>query len=273
MATPCCPTEVKPAVNNYKGFGKDEKIDGLYDMYVSTTAEESSAPTKAIILVYDIFGLTPNAKQLVDQLAVGCGKDYVVCVPDFMRGQAWDPSNVPPTADGKFPEGVEPGDGVDVLFGWIMTHPNCKQDRNEEIEKIRGHLLKSYPSLSKFGMVGQCWGAKVALIAAKKPGLVDAVASCHGSFISKEDVEASTVPICMLNSKEEPETYKTEIKPVLDSNAFAAKNFFKDFPNMHHGWMATRGVGANTDFSNEEILKAYMEGLGDLTTFFTGAMA
>lgn len=278
MATECCPTEVRPAINNYEGFGKMVTIKDLFDMYIVTTTSDdanasSSPPTKAILLAYDIFGLTSNTKQLADHLATKCGKDYVVCVPDFMRGQAWPLSNIPPTKAGKFPKGVEAADGVDVLVNWIKTHPTCEKDRTDEIRQVKQYLTSRYKGLSKIGMVGMCWGAKVTFLAGSRTeGLLDCVASCHGSFLTTEDAEALMVPTCMLNSKDEPESYRTELQPILESKPFASQNVFREFPTMHHGWMGTRGVGADTDFTVEEIRAKYMEGMETLAGFFTGVM-
>ena len=122
-------------------------------------------------------------------------------------------------------------------------------------------------------MVGMCWGAKVAFLAAKQAGLVQAIASCHGSLLEKADAEAVDIPICMLDSKEEPESYQKEIKPVMESKSFAEKNVYKVFPTMHHGWMGTRGVSSVTDFEKDEVQLRWNEGMVDLVNFFTSTLA
>mmetsp|Transcript_8139 Transcript_8139/g.12885 ORF Transcript_8139/g.12885 Transcript_8139/m.12885 type:complete len:104 (+) Transcript_8139:46-357(+) len=102
MASKCCPTHVKPAINNYQGVGHKETIDDLFDLYVTTGSQNPTAgtskPKHAIFVIYDIFGWTPNAEQLADRLAFHTG--YLVCIPDVMRGQAWPPDNMPPTKSG-----------------------------------------------------------------------------------------------------------------------------------------------------------------------------
>lgn len=266
----CCPTNVKPAINNYKGTGEKVTLENVFDMYVTGTAT-TKKKTYAVVLVYDIFGWTSNSEQLADRLKESMnGDDCVVCMPDFMRGRGWDPTNIPPTKDGKFPEGVEPEDGINPLFNWIMTHPTCNFDRNDEIQKVKEYLVNTY-QVEKIGMVGICWGGKVTFLAAKEQGLVDAIATCHGSLLEKADAEAVTVPVCMLDSKEEPETYKTELRPVLQEKSNLS--LFKDFPTMHHGWMGTRGVGSDTDFGDDEVRKQYAQGVMDLVNFFTKVFA
>ena len=265
MASSCCPTDVKPAINNYKGVGKSVTIDGGLELYM---AGENTESGKAIIVTTDVFGVTPNAQQFADALASATG--YVVCMPTFII-DPWDPNNIPPSKGGKFPAGVEPADGVDVLVTWITTMPDCRTDRADQIQTVKAYLTKEY-SITKFGAVGMCWGAKVCFDAAGK-GLVDTVAACHGSFLTKEDAEQCNVPMCLLNSKDEPESYAQEIKPVMESKPFRDKNVFKDYPNIHHGWMGTRGIGADTDFSHQDQVEMFAQGISDLTNFFANALA
>ena len=265
MATPCCPTDVKPVGNNYKGTGKAVSIPGHFDMYVAGVSEGIGACDFAVINVYDIFGCSGHTEQFADRLAEAAG--CIVCVPDLI-GDAWSPENVPPSKQGKFPAGVEPEDGVDVLVHWILNHHNTRADRSEAFQAIKDYLAKEY-SIQKVGAVGMCWGAKVCWNAANK-GLVDAVAGCHASFLEVADVENLSIPQCLLNSKDEPESYKTDLKPILDKSD---KNFFKHFPTMHHGWMGTRGIGDTTDFSREEVANKFKEALADLTAFFKKSLA
>jgi dienelactone hydrolase len=111
------------------------------------------------------------------------------------------------------------------------------------------------------GAVGMCWGAKVLFTAAKTGGLIDAVAACHLSFLTKQYDKEVQAPICVLNSNEEAETYATEIKPVVEAKP---KSVHRDFPNMHHGWMGSRGLSAMTDFNKPEQTRRYQKGVTDL---------
>jgi len=269
MATKCCPTDVKPAINNYEGIGKKVKIEGHFDMYVVGSSASSKI---GIIAVTDLFGVTSNAIQFADCLSAslnGC----VVCVPDMLI-EPWDPTNVPPTKEGKFPPGVEPADGVEPLINWLMNHYNTRRDRSESLAIVKDYLLKEY-SCEKFGGIGLCWGSKVVWTSHLKsnPALFHALASCHGSFMEKSDCERVSVPQCFLNSKDEPPQYASEIKPILESNSAKELNVFKDYPTMHHGWMGTRGIGANTDFTDSEIEQKFREGISDLSNFFSKALA
>jgi len=267
MASPCCPTDVKPAINNYKAVGKTVAIDDGLEVYVTGEFVGNTETGTGIIVATDVFGATPNACQFSDALAQASG--YVVCMPSFIK-DPWDANNVPPNKEGKFPAGVGPDDGMDVFLNWILNSQDLRIDRADQIQVVKAYLTKEY-GVAKFGAVGMCWGAKVVFSAADK-GLVDAVAACHGSFLTKEDAEKCDVPMCLLNSKDEPESYTQKIKPVMESKSFKDKNVFKDYPNAHHGWMGTRGIGADTDFSQQDQVEMFAQGISDLTNFFMNAM-
>lgn len=38
-------------------------------------------------------------------------------------------------------------------------------------------------------------------------------------------------------------------------------------------WMGTRGIGADTDFSQQDQAEGFAQGISDLTNFFSNAMA
>lgn len=268
MSNACCPTDVKPVVNDYKGTGRTVTIqDGAsetLDVYVAGPA----ASKVAILNVYDIFGTSGHTQQFADRLSEALG-GCIVCVPDLIP-DPWPASNVPPSKEGKFPSGVDPADGTDVLVSWILNHPSCRLDRLESLLAVKNYLVATH-GVEKLGIVGMCWGAKVAFTCInKRSDLADAVAACHGSFLTASDVQEVSVPICLLNSKDEPESYTTEIEPIL--KAKSSNNVFKTFPNMHHGWMGTRGTGAVTDFESDSIVQGFQEGISDLAAFFAGAL-
>jgi dienelactone hydrolase len=267
MSTACCPTDVKPVVNNYQGAGKKVTIqdgsNGPMEMYIVGPSESKVA----IINIYDIFGASGHTEQFADHLSSAMG-ECIICVPNMIP-DPWPAENVPPSKDGKFPAGVEPADGIEVLVNWILHHPSCRLDRLETLAAVKGYLISTH-GVEKVGLVGMCWGAKVAFSCLnKKADLADAIAACHGSFLNVSDVELLSVPICLLNSKDEPESYAKEIEPIL--KAKSSTNVFKTFPEMHHGWMGTRGTGAVTDFVSQEIVQGFLEGIADLANFFAEA--
>lgn len=260
----CCPTEALPLVNNYQGIGTMVTIDGV-ETYVTGQTNSGTA----IFVGYDIFGMSSNTKQFCDRMAKAC--DAVVAMPDLLDNDPWPVSNLPVTKEGAFPSGVEPEDGGQAIGKWVRTHHNCRLDRLETLQAVKDYLVREY-DVSKVAAIGMCWGAKVIFVAAAKtPGLFDAIACVHGSFLDRDELLSIGVPICLLNSKDEPAHYTTDFKPLLEEHN--PLNFVKLFPTMHHGWLGTRGTGSDNDFSNKEHVNGFNEGVQDLTKFFEKALA
>jgi dienelactone hydrolase len=244
---------------------------GGVESYVTGHKCPRALKSKLTIFVgYDIFGMSPNTKQFCDRLSKSVGA--VVVMPDLLDNDPWPVSNLPVTRDGKFPKGVEPQDGGQAISQWVRTHRNCRLDRLDDIAAAKTHAEKEYGA-TKFAAVGMCWGAKVIFVAAlKQPGLFDAIACVHGSFLEASELDALEVPVCLLNSKDEPSHYTSEFKPLLEPKHPA--NLVKLYPKMHHGWLGTRGTGSDNDFEgNKELVQGFNDGIDDLTEFYRKALA
>jgi dienelactone hydrolase len=206
-------------------------------------------------------------EQLVDQLSLS--SSCVVVAPNYIP-DPWPASNIPVLATGAFPAGVTPADGVNTCYQWIGT---LSQNETPLVQSIQQYLQSKFPKLTHTGLVGMCFGAKVVFNAANdaqraSDGSLSAVAGCHAAFLSAADVSTLTIPMCLLNSKDDQ---YDALQPFLS----APPHFFKNFPTMHHGWMGSRGTGddADTNFENEHVAEKYREGLQDLSNFFTKAFA
>jgi len=275
----CCPTNVKPARGDYVGRGRivtlpegsNHSFDG--QMYLTDPTNSGSTATMAIIQVYDVFGMSPNADCFADHLANGL--QCPVVIPDFFRGDPWPIDNLPPVKEGKFPKGVEPEDGYGALMKWMASNPHCRGERPDEIQAIKSFLQTEFPSVTKIGIVGLCWGAKVAYesAAADDRSLIAAVAGVHPAPLTKEVIEKIQVPMCLLNSKDEGEVFTTDIQPTMAAKPFAEKNLFKVFPTMWHGWMGTRRMPDLSEDVLQDQQVQYAQGMADLVGFFCKALA
>ena len=98
-----------------------------------------------------------------------------------------------------------------------------------EIENISGQQF------SKIFAVGFCWGAKVVYLSSQESTRFSAVAGCHPSFIEPLDAKKITIPICILNSKDED----AEVASQFESNLTVEKHV-ETFSDQIHGWMAGR---------------------------------
>jgi len=84
----CCSN---PAIeSDYEAKGTDIQLDN--DLTVYETGDLTS--NRVLISVYDIFGFTPQAKQVVDKIG---GTGFRVALPGFFRdGSPWNHTNFPP---------------------------------------------------------------------------------------------------------------------------------------------------------------------------------
>jgi dienelactone hydrolase len=206
----CCPTVVKPVASSYKPLGTTAYIAGT-----------PGASAKGVILVPDIFGFHPNAYHLADVLAAN---GYVAILPDlFPNNTSWPTTNWPPN--------FESAEWKDFHVRITTMGPYV-----EELKKC-SDLLKGFGCTS-VGVVGLCWGAKPAL-AAFKDGTGVSCCCPHPSFLCVEDVIPAKGPIAFLMSKDEAP--HLDVKTSLEGNAFASKNVFVRFDDLHHGFLGARG--------------------------------
>ncbi len=90
-----------------------------------------------------------------------------------------------------------------------------------------------------------------------------AVAACHPSFLTIEDIQSLKVPVCLLPSKDESPEHEEMGRILMKEKDNASQNVYKRFEDMHHGWVAARG-----DFSNEKNAERATEAITILQAFF-----
>jgi len=215
----CCPT-TKPVVPaSYEGSGKLIKLQAAGEEFNLYTVGSGD---KAVILVYDIFGILAVALRCADRIA---DAGFHVVIPDVFHGHA-----VPPEVLSNF--GAFDFKSFITEFGtYQVVEPFLKAT----VAHLKGVGAKS------IGTIGFCWGAKIAIVAGN--GQLDpdvkAIAGIHPSMLTVEDAENLTVPACILPSKDEEQM--EDIQEVLNKKPFASKNIWKRFDDMHHGWAGARG--------------------------------
>eukprot|EP00301_Raphidiophrys_heterophryoidea_P024576 c8026_g1_i1.p1 GENE.c8026_g1_i1~~c8026_g1_i1.p1 ORF type:complete len:142 (+),score=34.04 c8026_g1_i1:42-428(+) len=99
--TECCPTHLPGVVSTYTPKGKTQSITFDLNAYV---ASPSGTADRCLVVVYDIFGPTPQAKQVCDKLAEA---GFSVILPDFCRDAPWRISEFPPKDKVKFKQFLE----------------------------------------------------------------------------------------------------------------------------------------------------------------------
>ncbi|GAB5591086.1 hypothetical protein Unana1_05986 [Umbelopsis nana] len=211
-AKACC--EIPPVTSNYQAIGT---VENLGDLPVYTVGNKDSK--KAIIVIYDIFGLHPNTQQFCDVLATHCG--YQVVMPDFFRGK---PATVEMMADRQ------------VILAWLGKFGTIDVI-GPQVDRVKEHLVAQ--GVAKTGLVGFCWGAKIAIQLSAKDSYYSAASLIHPSFFNTDDAKAAQAPLLVLPSKDEDDL--TEFMEILSKKPFGDKCKHKRFDDVHHGFAAARG--------------------------------
>lgn len=109
----------------------------------------SQTSTKAIVDVFDIFGLVPQTLQGADLLATAL--DALVLVPDFFKGEP---------AQGVWFAGGEENDKKKDAF--MAKHLGSFDKGVQELLAVVEDGKKKWPSAESWGANGLCWGGKVS---------------------------------------------------------------------------------------------------------------
>lgn len=109
--SPTCFTLPAVTAGNYESKGKYQKVNGLNACMETRTYCPSrltwrsvdvtgpSSASKAILHVYDVFGITPQTLQGADRLAAALG--VLVVMPDWFKGEPMQSDWMPPDTDEK----------------------------------------------------------------------------------------------------------------------------------------------------------------------------
>ncbi|KAG0157351.1 hypothetical protein PDIDSM_4536 [Penicillium digitatum] len=190
----CC--SIPPVVSKgYQPKGEYKTINGL-KTYV--TGPESA--TKAILVVYDIFGFFDQTIQGADILATSTDQKYRVFIPDFFEGSPADISWYPPTT----------------------------QEHKEKLGNFFSTKAVPPKTLSKIPSI-VAEGNKLA------PGDPAVSARKIASSAAQWHHDAMNIPMVLLASKDEP---AQDIKD-FEANLKGPK-YVETFPTQIHGWMAAR---------------------------------
>ncbi|KAH8169930.1 dienelactone hydrolase family protein [Sarocladium implicatum] len=239
---PCC--NVLPVVSSgYKAKGSYEEIGG-YKTYVTGPKDA----TKAIVVIYDIFGYFDQTLQGADILAHSDeSQKFQVFMPDWFKGKPCPIEIFPPDTNEKKKQ-------LGDFFGKFPP-PDIAGKVPDYVKAVKG----SNSSLSKFAILGYCWGGKVAnLSAAADTNPFSVVASAHPAMVDPADADKLTVPTILLASGDED---KDDVKKFEDR--LKVTKHVETFGDQIHGWMAAR-----SNLSDDNVKKEYKRGYQTLLEFF-----
>jgi len=238
----CC--QIPPVISKgYKEKGSYTTLNGL-----KTYITGPSSATTGILSVYDIFGFFPQTIQGADILAHADKEhQYRVFMPDFFEGEPADISWYPPDTKEK---GEKLGEFFNTKAGPPLHLPKIKDIIQEASEQN--------PSITSWGIIGYCWGGKIASLVAGQQTKFKAAVQCHPAMVDPADAEKVQIPMCVLASKDEPaddiEKYGANLK---------GTKHVETFSDQIHGWMAARA-----DLEDEKVLKEYERGYEVALHFF-----
>ncbi|OGE47839.1 hypothetical protein PENARI_c036G09081 [Penicillium arizonense] len=240
----CC--SIPPVVSKgYQAKGVYKTINGL-KTYV--TGPESAS--KAILVVYDIFGFFDQTIQGADILATSTDQKYRVFMPDFFEGSPADISWYPPTTD-------EHKEKLGNFFSTKAAPPKTLSKIPGVVAE--GNKLAPGGNFQSWSILGFCWGGKIAALASGTDNkLFKAAVQCHPAMVDANDAKAVNIPMAMLASGDEP---AQDVKD-FEANLKVPKHV-ETFSTQIHGWMAARA-----DLENPEVRKEYERGYKTVLEFF-----
>ncbi|KAL4973316.1 hypothetical protein BDW66DRAFT_162181 [Aspergillus desertorum] len=233
----CC--SIPPIVaKGYQPKGEFKTVNGL-KTYVTGPADA----TKAILVIFDIFGFFPQTLQGADILSTSSKQKYRIFMPDFFEGEPADITWFPPSNE----------DQKKKLGNFFQT----KAAPPNTLSKIPGVVAEanSYaPSGGAFeswSILGYCWGGKITVLASGAENKTfKAAVQCHPAMLDPNDAKGVNIPMALLASKDE--------KPD-DVSQFGANlkvdHYVETFPTQIHGWMAAR-----SQLEDEQVRKEYERG-------------
>ncbi|KAI5464605.1 Alpha/Beta hydrolase protein [Mariannaea sp. PMI_226] len=237
----CC--NIPPVVSSgYKPKGAYQDVGGL-----RTYVTGPSDATKAIIVIYDIFGYFDQTLQGADILAHSGEQKYRVFIPDWFEGKPCPIEWYPPDTEQKQRD----------LGNFFGTYPPPKIAARvpEYVQDVRS----ANQGISKCGIVGYCWGGKVVALTTKADtNPFSIAASIHPAMVDPNDAEGVTVPTMLLASKDEtPEDVKQ-----FEERLRVPKHV-ETFTDQIHGWMAARA-----NLEDPRVKEEYERGYKTVLQFF-----
>ncbi|CAK7229212.1 hypothetical protein SBRCBS47491_007169 [Sporothrix bragantina] len=248
MASHACASR-PPLTVDYQAQGRYETLAGLKTYIVGP-----DDATKAIITVYDIFGMWPQTIQGADLLSSLTGA--LVLIPDFFEGDGakpeWLPTNTP--------------EKQKALGDFFTT----KADFSKNVEtliSVRKDLATRFHAVDEHvGVFGLCWGGKIGVLATaagnEGPGRrFNVSGTAHPGRLDSKDAEVLTAPHILLASKDEDAAVVAEYEKILSQPGKVGE--VTTYANMFHGWM-----GARSNLADAENVKEYARGYEQAAAFF-----
>lgn len=190
--------------------------------------------------MYDIFGYTDQTLQGADIIAFGeTDHPFQVIMPDFWEGDPCDFALYPPDTPEKQAK----------LGEWFQkASPPIHLPK---IAPILEAAKQSNSNISKWGVIGYCWGGKMASLLSQEGSPFKVAVQTSPALIDPSEGAKVTIPMMILASEDES---KEEVSQYSD-NLKVTKQI-ETFTGYGHGFMSARADLDNA-FDKEGYTKGY----------------
>ncbi|KDQ20452.1 hypothetical protein BOTBODRAFT_61596 [Botryobasidium botryosum FD-172 SS1] len=250
MSEACC-TRAPVIETGYTNKGAIGPFAGLENTTAYTVGPDNAKTV--IVLVYDAFGYGSQVQQGADIISSNLGAKVIM--PDFFRGEQQDVNNYPPKTD----------EAKAALQEWFKTVAAFGK-HVPDVQKIVKDIKSKNPD-TKVGVLGLCWGGKVAIRAGSEGTAADAVAAVHPAFVEEADAHDLAVPLGFFPSKDENRELCEKVSEIIAQKPFADKNKYIYYETVHHGFAGARG-----NLSDPENKEKYAHFYNTVSEYFKRAL-
>ena len=216
-----------------------------------------------IILATDIFGLgISNPKIVADVLSSDSG--FTVVVPDYFEGEPMKPEEfvLPSHSSEGPPSDDQMGKNMQNMTNWVQ-----KGHSPNETFPLTKKVIDAVKSEGPVGIVGFCYGGKIAALAAEEP-VVSGAVIYHPAMLEADEAQQVKVPVLLnmadfdptFNGVEDAWQKTLQEKKLLDSRS-------KKYSGSVHGF------GSRPDQSKPDVMSAHKQALSSTADFFKQVLA
>ena len=218
-----------------------------------TDVTGSPTATKSLLLIYDIFGYKPQTLQGCDLLA--SSSTLKVFLPDFLGPNAFSLADFSPDTPEKKQK-------LGSLFSGAGKPDETAERVLQTLDAIKS--TKEGEGVNGWGILGYCWGGKVAGLAVQKaaassPSPFKALGEVHPAMVDPSEAPKIHIPTIVLASKDEDAAAVREFEEKLGTQT----KHVETFGDQIHGWL-----GARSDLKDKRVKEEYERGYGVLLKFF-----
>lgn len=189
---------------------------------------ERSTKAPVVIVIQEVYGLTPWIRSVADQLAAD---GYIAIAPDFLTMK-------------NLPEGP---DSVVAPLAVAATRSLNTADVQRQIDAVARYGMALPAAQQKYGIVGFCWGGAVSFAHAAHSPTVSAAVVYYGSSPPSAALQSVRAPVLGLYGGEDNRVNATI--PAADSAMRALGRTYVQniYPGAGHGFLRQQSgqAGAN----------------------------